>query len=217
MLRGIVFDMDGVVIDSHPAHKRAWRRFLQTIGQNVTDEDLNFVLDGRKRDEILRHFLGELSPAQISEYGALKDRILLQLNNGLRPLPGVRQFLNSASRAGIRIGLATSGGSQRTWGTLEELGLNQYFETVVTGDQVDSGKPDPAIYRLAAERLNERPNCLLAVEDAVCGVESARAAGMRCLGVASPDRAEALRAAGAYAIISDFRCLSLTKLRESFD
>ena len=216
LLRGIVFDMDGVVIDSHPAHRRAWQKFLHAVGRDVTDTELDFVLDGRKRDEILCYFLGELKPAQIAQYGALKDEMLQQLGEDLRPLPGIIEFLNSLSPAGIRIALATSAGRRRTCGTLEELGLARYFDAIVTGDEVGKGKPDPAIYRLVAERLNETPESLLVVEDAVSGVKSARAAGMRCLGVASPQRAEALRDAGADPIISDFRSLSLARLRASF-
>jgi beta-phosphoglucomutase len=217
LLRGIVFDMDGVVIDSHPAHRRAWQKFLHAVGRDVTETELDFVLDGRKRDEILCYFLGELKPAQIAQYGALKDEMLQQLGEDLRPLPGIIEFLNSLSPAGIRIALATSAGRRRTCGTLEELGLARYFDAIVTGDEVGKGKPDPAIYRLVAERLNETPESLLVVEDAVSGVKSARAAGMRCLGVASPQRAEALRDAGADPVISDFRSLSLARLRASFD
>jgi beta-phosphoglucomutase len=217
VLRGIVFDMDGVVIDSHPAHRRAWQHFLQSVGTAVTETELDFVLDGRKREEILRHFLGGLTPAQVSEYGALKDEMLQQLSEDLRPLPGVVEFMNALSGAGIRMALATSAGRQRTRGTLEELGLAGYFEAVVTGDDVGVGKPDPAIYRLAAERLEEPPESLLAVEDAVSGVKSARAAGMRCLGIACDKRVEALRTAGAEPVISDFRSFSLERLRASFD
>ncbi len=217
LLRGIVFDMDGVVIDSHPAHRRAWQNFLRALGREVTDTELDFVLDGRKREEILCHFLGELKPSQITQFGALKDEMLQQLSECLRPLPGIVEFLNSLSCAGIRIALATSAGRQRTCGTLEELGLTRYFETIVTGDEVGKGKPDPAIYHLVAERLHEIPETLLVVEDAVSGVKSARAAGMRCLGVASPHRAQALRQAGADPIISDFRSLSLARLKAALD
>jgi beta-phosphoglucomutase len=217
VLRGIVFDMDGVVIDSHPAHRRAWQKFLHSVGRDVTDMELDFVLDGRKRDEILCYFLGELKPAQIAHYGALKDEMLQQLGEDLRPLPGIIEFLNSLAHVGIRIALATSAGRRRTCGTLEGLGLAHYFEAIVTGDEVGRGKPDPAIYRLVAERLAETPESLLVVEDAVSGVKSARAAGMRCLGVASPQRAEALRDAGADPIITDFWSLSLARLRASFD
>jgi beta-phosphoglucomutase len=217
VLRGIVFDMDGVVIDSHPAHRRAWQKFLGAVGREVTEAELDFVLDGRKREEILRYFLGELEPSTIAHYGALKDEMLQQLGEGLRTLPGIMEFLNSLSHAGMRMALATSAGRRRTRGTLEELGLTHYFEAIVTGDDVGKGKPDPAIYRLAAERLAETPESLLVVEDAVSGVKSARAAGMRCLGVASDQRADALRDAGADPVISDFRLLSLSRLKATFD
>ena len=118
---------------------------------------------------------------------------------------------------GSRIALATSAGRQRTHGTLEELGLARYFDAIVTGDEVANGKPDPAIYRLVAERLNETPKSLLVVENAVSGVKSARAAGMRCLAIAPPERAEALRDVGADPIISDFQSLSLAQLEATFD
>ena len=157
------------------------------------------------------------SPLKIAQYGALKDEMLQQLGEGLRPLPGIMEFLNSLSHAGMRMALATSAGRRRTSGTLDELGLTHYFEAVVTGDDVGKGKPDPAIYRLAAERLAETPESLLVVEDAVSGVKSARAAGMRCLGVASDQRAEALRDAGADPVIADFRSLSLSRLKATFD
>lgn len=216
MLRGIVFDMDGVVIDSHPVHRRAWKTFLHTAGREVTDAELDFILDGRKRDEILCYFLGELTPLQIADYGASKDEMLRQLAEDMRPLRGVVEFLDSISRVGIRIALATSAGHRRAHGTLKELGLARYFDAIVTGDEVACGKPDPEIYRLVAERLQETPENLLAVEDAVSGVKSARAAGMRCLGIASAERAQALRAAGADPVISDFQSFSLAQLEASF-
>jgi beta-phosphoglucomutase len=213
MIRGIVFDMDGVVIDSHPVHRQAWKKFLEATGREVDDADLEFILDGRKRDEILRYFLGELTPQQITEYGALKDDMLQQLRKKLRPLPGIEKFLSGLSASGVRIALATSAGRRRACGTLDELGLAGYFETIVTGDEVVYGKPDPAIYRLVAERLDESPEYLVAIEDAVSGVKSARAAGMRCVGVASADRAEGLRAAGASPVIPDFQGFSLEELK----
>ena len=106
--------MDGVVIDSHPAHRRAWQKFLGTVGREVTEAELDFVLDGRKREEILRYFLGELEPSKIAQYGTLKDEMLQQLGEGLRPLPGIMEFLNSLSHAGMRMALATSAGRTRS-------------------------------------------------------------------------------------------------------
>ena len=215
MIRGIVFDMDGVIIDSHPIHRRAWKTFLQTVGRQVTDDELDFILDGHKREDILRYFLGELTPQQIAEHGAHKDEMLRLLAEDMQPLPGVVKFLDSLCQVGIRIGLATSAGTRRAHGTLKDLGLSHYFDAIVTGDEVAAGKPDPAVYLLVAQRLNQAPKNLLAVEDAVSGVKAARAAGMRCLGIASAERAEPLRAAGADPVVPDFQSLSLEQLQLS--
>lgn len=216
MLRGIVFDMDGVVIDSHPAHRAAWKTFLADVGRPTSDPELDIILDGGKREEILRHFLGELDPAQIVEYGKRKDEILRNHGRKLEPMQGVVEFLDCLLNSGIRMGLATSASRRRACGTLEELGLMHYFETIVTGDEVTAGKPDPTIYRLAAALMQEAPAHLLAVEDAVSGVKAAHGAGMRCLGIAHNGRAEALHSAGANLVVDDFRSLSLPQLEACF-
>jgi beta-phosphoglucomutase len=204
--------MDGVIVDSHPVHRRAWKQFLDTVGQPATDSEIDFILDGRKREEILKHFLGALSPEEIREYGNRKDQILRQLGTRVEPINGIIEFLAELSRAGIKIGLATSAGRGRTDATLFELGLQEYFEVIVTGDDVLIGKPDPSIYRLAAARLNENPARLLAFEDAISGVQAALAAGFRCAAVASGLPVERLREAGAEFVISDFNFLNVADL-----
>jgi len=208
--------MDGVIIDSHPSHRIAWRQFLHKLGKDVDDRTLDFVLDGRTRKEILLHFLGPLTDEQLEEYGSRKDELLRNLGDKVQTIPGVVEFLDHLSRAGVRMALATSASKRRVCGTLQELGIAHYFETMVTGDEVLAGKPDPAIYRLAAVRMQEVPDRLLAVEDAVSGVKAARAAGMRCLGVAHNGRADLLRLAGANPIIQDFRSLSFAQLEACF-
>lgn len=215
-LRGVVFDMDGVVIDSHPAHRAAWKIFLEGVGRPTSDAELDIILDGGKREEILRHFLGELDPQQIAEYGHRKDELLRNHGSKLEPMPGVVEFLDHLLNSGVRVALATSASRKRACGTLEELGIHQYFETVITGDDVTAGKPDPAIYCLAAARMHEEPSRLLAMEDAVSGVRAARAAGMQCVGIAHNGRAAALRQAGANPVIEDFRSLSFVNLEFSF-
>lgn len=217
MLRGVVFDMDGVVIDSHPAHRAAWKAFLETLGKTVGSSELDVILDGGKREEILRHFLGELSSDQVLEYGKRKDEILRMHTTKLEPMAGVVDFLDQLFNSGIRVALATSGAKHRTLYTLNELRIAHYFETVVTGDDVSAGKPDPAIYRLAAERMQEHPENLMAIEDAVSGVKAARSAGLRCAAIAHNGRADLLRRAGAHPITEDFRSLSLSQLETCFD
>jgi len=216
MLRGIVFDMDGVIIDSHPAHRLAWKGFLDSVGRETREEELDFILEGCKRAEILRHFLGELAPEQITEYGNRKDKLLQEHVDAIQPMPGVVELLSHLSQAGIPRAVATSASRRRAYGTLEELGLVSYFQAIVTGDDVAEGKPDPAIYRIAVQRLQQSPEHLLAVEDAASGVKSARGAGMRCLGIAPARRVPLLREAGADLVIPDFRSLSFCELEAYF-
>lgn len=215
-IRGVVFDMDGVVIDSHPSHRRAWKQFLQSVGRDATETELDVILDGHKREDILHYFFGDLSPEKITEYGTRKDQMLRELDEELRPTAGVVEFLGSLRQAGVRIGLATSASHKRTHATIAELGFTHYFDAIVTGNDVALGKPDPSVYRLAAERLREAPRNLIAVEDAVAGVQAATTAGIRCIGFAFGARAEVLRSAGADPVVSHFQQLSLTALQEYF-
>jgi HAD superfamily hydrolase (TIGR01509 family) len=216
MLKGIIFDLDGVVVDSHAAHLQAWREFFHGMGREVPDGELAFVLEGRKREEILQHFLGELNPDQVRDYGARKDALFRGHARELKPLEGVMEFLDAARDAGLEVGLASSASRVRVDRTLKELGLESRFRTTVSGDDVKAGKPDPAIFRMAAEGLGLRSGEALVCEDAVCGVEAAKAAGMKCLAIAANGSAEALKAAGADRVVPDFRFARLEDLRGLF-
>src|ERR1700722_13758834 len=107
-LQAVIFDMDGVIVDSHPAHRKAWRKFLRTLGREVSDPELNFILDGRKRADILRHFLGELSEAEIADYGRRKDEFFQNSSFEVKPLPGLIEFLHQLNGARIATAIATS-------------------------------------------------------------------------------------------------------------
>lgn len=216
LLLGVIFDMDGVIVNSHPAHRRAWRQFLQTLGRNVADRELDFILDGRKRRDILSHFLGPVSEAKLVEYGKRKDEFFQQSAAEVKPIPGITEFLIDLNENGIVAAVATSASEARTRSTLERLQLRNYFSVILTGNDVENGKPDPAIYRLACRRLNVLPECVLAIEDAVSGIQAARGAGLKCLGVASDRNAEKLRGAGAIRVIRSFAGLSLKELKGMF-
>jgi beta-phosphoglucomutase len=212
MLRAVIFDMDGVIVDSHPAHREAWRMFLRTLGRSASDAELDFVLDGRKRDEILCHFLGELSKDAMRDYGKRKDEYFRKASLQVKTVPGVLEFMRTLRNAGIATAVATSASESRTRHTLEHLRVADKISVIVTGDDVALGKPDPSIYRLACERLNIAPGHALAVEDAVSGIQAARGAGVNCIGVASHQSSDKLRAAGAAYVIRNFFKLSLPRL-----
>jgi beta-phosphoglucomutase len=213
MLSAVIFDMDGVIIDSHPAHRAAWRTFLREIGRKVTETELDFVLDGRKRSEILRHFLGELSEDEIREYGDRKDEFFKKAALNVEVIPGVLELIASLHDGGIPTAVATSASESRCRHVLEQVHLADKFSVIVTGNEVSQGKPDPAIYHLACQRLRVAPSHGLAVEDAISGIRAARSAGLTCIGVAGHQSPELLREAGACHVIQDFLGLSLSELR----
>lgn len=212
MLEAVIFDMDGVIVDSHPAHREAWRLFLRSLGRVVSEPELDFVLDGRKRGEILCHFLGKLSEDKMEEYGKRKDECFRKVSLQVKPVPGVLEFMRILRNAGIATAVATSASESRTRHTLERLRLINKISVIVTGDDVAFGKPDPSIYDLACARLNVTPRRALAVEDAVSGIQAARGADLNCIGVASHQSPDKLRAAGAAYVVRDFFNLSLTRL-----
>ena len=214
MLSGVVFDMDGVLIDSHAAHKTAWRTLLGELGREVSEGDLAFVLDGRRRDDILRHFLGEISEREILEYGKRKDEQFFRLVGLVTVKEGLFQFLDELERHEIAKAVATSATSFRADEMLKRFKLTSRFAATVTGSDVARGKPDPAIFRLAGIRLKLDPATLMVVEDAASGVKAAKAAGMKCLGIAIGDRVEMLLNAGADAVVPDFSGMTVARLHE---
>jgi HAD superfamily hydrolase (TIGR01509 family) len=216
LFKGVVFDFDGVVVDSHPAHLRAWRKFLGSVGKTVTEEQLQIVLDGRTRNDILRHFLGELCEDDLAGYGQRKDQIFRDEVANLQTIEGLLSFLQDLKIARLILGVASSGSRSRVEFLLRQLDLTKYFQTVVTGDEVAKGKPDPALFLRAAQESGVDAFDLIAFEDAVSGVKAARSAGMKCIGVGRLDRVSLLLNAGANHVVPDFRSLSYSKLRELF-
>ncbi len=213
MLKGVIFDMDGVLIDSHPVHKKAWRRFLLGLGKGVSEAELDFVLDGRKRDEILRYFLGDLTEEQVRLYGHQKDLLFREEALAINLSEGLQELLQQLQHAGIRMAVASSGSKGRVHFILEHLDLKGFFTAVITGDEVALGKPDPTLFRTAAQWLATLPEDTLVVEDAVSGVKAAKTAGMKCLGIAEGRRVELLQLAGADRVLPNFVGLTVAELK----
>jgi len=217
ILKGVVFDLDGVIVDSHALHRQAWRAFLAYVGKEVSEADLNFIFEGRKRREIIIHFLGELSDFDIQLYGNKKDEFFRQESADLKPIGGSIEFITNVRQAGLSMAVATSASRQRAQWTLEQLELAECFGVMVSGDDVALGKPNPATYRIAAQRLSLPPKCLLAVEDSVSGVRSAVAAGLRCVAIAPTKNAGPLVEAGAKRVVPSLMNLSVQDLEEMFN
>jgi HAD superfamily hydrolase (TIGR01509 family) len=213
-VHAVVFDMDGVLIDSHPAHRAAWREFLRVMGRDASEAELAFILEGRTRSEILRHFFGELGNEDLQEFGKRKDEIFRGMERQIGPVFGVLDFVEELDRRGIPMAVATSASEIRTFSTIERLGLGGCFEAVITASDVSAGKPNPMVYRLACERIGVPPQEALAFDDASAGIEAARSAGMRCIGVASNGYSANLVMAGAERVIPDFAGLEFDSIAQ---
>jgi len=195
---------------------RAWQKFLDSVGRTASEEQLRFVLDGRKRDDILRHFMGELDADQIVEYGRRKEQFFRDEAAHVRTIDGLRGFLEDLEFEQLALAIASSGSRSRIHFLLDMLGLKKLFRVVLTGDEVEQGKPHPAVFLRAAQQLGVDPCELMAFEDAVSGVRAARSAGMMCVGIAKPERASILVDAGANYVVPDFQSLSYSKLQQIF-
>jgi beta-phosphoglucomutase len=216
MLAGVIFDFDGVIVDSHPAHIQSWKAFLQSKGKAVSEADLAFVREGAKREEILRHFLGELAPEQAASYGAEKDKLFQQRTSELNLVQGFAEFLLQLDAAALPSAVATSGSRRRVEQTLQAFNIRHRFRAVVTADDVGRGKPDPALFLLAAQALQVDAGRILVFEDAVAGVVAAKSAGMKCIGIAANGRASMLKQAGADLVMVDFSHADLNDIGHLF-
>jgi beta-phosphoglucomutase len=212
----LIFDMDGVLFDSHPVHRIAWRELLRGAGKEVSEAELDFLLDGASRDEILRHFLGALSSEKIALYARQKDAIFQREEDRVQTVAGLEEFLDLVEAAAIPMAVASSGSKVRAERMLDKHGLRGRFAVVLTSDDVGVGKESPAIFLRAAEELQAKPCEVVVLEDAVRAVEVVKKVGMKCIGIAAGTRGSALRKAGADLVLPDFTKLELPDVIELF-
>lgn len=179
----LIFDLDGVVVDSMPLHTLAWQRYLEQLG--VARKDVAVQMHGRRNDEIVREFLGpNIHRDVVFEHGAAKERLFRemmgsQLASAL--VPGVAEFLERTR--GLPVALATNAEPANVSFVLDGAGLRQYFPVIVDGSQVKQAKPSPEVYLTAAARLAIAPANCIVFEDSPVGIAAARAAGMRVAGI----------------------------------
>lgn len=179
-MKAIVFDLDGVVADSHRVHEIAWTALLQEAAREPTETENRFIHEGRKRSEIISRFFPQSSAEEKEALGLRKDELYYANIAHLRPCPGVIEWLRKLSELEFPLALATCAGRSRTLHTLRQFGLETIFPVIVTGSDVPLGKPDPAIFLKAADLLGQAPEECLVIEDSVSGVAAAKAAGMPC-------------------------------------
>jgi HAD superfamily hydrolase (TIGR01509 family) len=204
MIKGILFDMDGVLVDSEPYICKAAIMMFEELGVKVSPEDFHpFVGMGENR------YIGGVAEnhgvkVDIRRVKARTYEIYENIVKGqLSALPGAHSFIAGCRRRGFRLALATSADKVKMQVNLREIGLPpETFDSIVTGLDVVNKKPFPDIYVKAAHMIGLQPEECLVVEDAASGIKAGKAAGCKCLGVTSSFDAQVL--AGA-----DWICSSL--------
>lgn len=188
----VIFDMDGVMVQTAPQHFAAWRQVFAEMGREFSKEEFRATF-GRRNQEILRHILGDgISEVQVEVLGRKKEEHYRALVRGeVEAAPGFIPLLEALRDNEFKIAVGTSAPRQNVELILDVLSVRERLDAVVTAEDVDRGKPDPETFLLAAQRCNIEPKGCVVFEDSVAGIEAARAAGMRCIGVGRPDIAQA--------------------------
>ncbi|MBI3219192.1 MAG: beta-phosphoglucomutase [Bacteroidetes bacterium] len=211
MIKAVIFDLDGVIVDTAHYHFIAWQRLAHELGITFTEKE-NERLKGVSRMhslEIILEIGGVTLPeAKKEELATKKNSWFVEYIEAIRPeeiFKGVKEMLQALRAQGFKVALASSSKNAET--VLRLLQIKNLFDTVVDGTMVKNSKPDPEIFLLAASKLGVSPDVCVVFEDAEAGVEAALAAGMKCVGVGSANQL-----GKAHAIVKSTADFSISKL-----
>jgi beta-phosphoglucomutase len=192
MIQAVIFDLDGVIVDTAHYHYIAWKRLASEFGITLTPQH-NELLKGVSRMRSLEIILSlgniQLSESEKEDLADKKNNWFVEYIESIRPeeiFSGVKEMLMECRNRKLKVALASS--SKNAPRVIELLGVANLFDTMVDGTMITHTKPDPEIFLLAAKRLGISPDKCIVFEDAEAGVEAALAAGMKCVGVGSPEQ-----------------------------
>ncbi|MFN8610324.1 MAG: HAD family phosphatase [Vulcanimicrobiota bacterium] len=191
----VIFDMDGVLVDSSEAHFQAWHRLGMQEGKPFTRELFQITFGMHNQQIVPLWMEQEVNQTELERLADCKETTYRQLVPSLmRPIPGVLGLLEALHREGVTMAVGSSGPLPNIQLVLNQLGIAHYFSALSTGEDVRHGKPDPEVFLVAARRLGRQPHRCVVLEDAPQGVEAARRGGMAVLGITSSRAEEELLA-----------------------
>jgi HAD superfamily hydrolase (TIGR01509 family) len=208
-VRALVFDMDGTLVDSMPAHARSWEVFCRTHSVDMPVDEILRRTTGRTGVECIRELFGPaVDDATAWRLIGEKEAIYREaFAREFRPVPGVREAVAAAHAAGLQVAIATAGDKHNIAFTLQHLKLDRDVDAIVGGDQGLPGKPEPALFLEAARLLGRAPQECLVFEDAPFGIEAARRAGMLAVAMCTTHSAAELAGGHVIAQVEDYRPL----------
>lgn len=207
----VIFDMDGVIVDTNPYHKISLKQFCEKYGYRLNEEDLISKIYGRTNNEWIQNIFGPLPKERILELGEEKEAMFRALyKDVIKPLSGLDNFLKELEDRSIPKAIGTSAPRSNVDFVLEHTHLRKYFTTILDQSDVEHGKPNPEIYLKVAHRLGFSPQQCIVFEDSLSGVESAQRAGAKVVGVTTTHTQQEL--AHTDLVISDFTGLEPLEL-----
>ena len=186
----VIWDVDGVLVDSYDAHFRSWKKIAEDRGASYTEDDFLSGFGKTSREHLKENFGANMTDAQIAEVDAEKEAAYRDsVTEDFPAMPGARELISELKGADFKIALASSGPAANLMLAVRLMKLQPFLSTVVSGADVTKGKPDPEIFLKAAKNCGVAPAHCVVIEDSRFGVEAAKAAGMGCLGLLSTGHA----------------------------
>jgi beta-phosphoglucomutase-like phosphatase (HAD superfamily) len=219
MLQALIFDMDGTMIDSMPSHQESWAVFARRQNLDVDIADLMRRTTGRTGVECMRDLFGQPdmaldeAMAHVHEKEAAYREIFAPI---FAEVAGFKDFFALAHARGLKLGVGTAGDRHNQAFAYANLQMSIAPLTTVGGDEGLAGKPDPAIFLEVARRMGVEPARCIVFEDAPLGIEAARRAGMRAVGIASSHSPEELAGPHVLAVVPDYRALIASEFLETY-
>ncbi len=214
---GLIFDMDGVIVNNHAFHFKSWQAFAEKYGFVLNEADYKKNINGTVMKSAINYLFGEaLDYKKAKMLADEKESVYRKLYAPyLKPLDGLIPFLEAAKEKDVKIAVGTSAPPENVTFTLDGLNIRKYFDEIVDATMVHLGKPNPEVYLKCAEKIEKNPNNCIVFEDAISGVQAGLAAGCKVVGVATTHSAGEL--AETHLTIKDFESFDLIKANELFN
>lgn len=185
-IKGVIFDMDGVVVDNHEYHFKAWMDFSKRHGFELNEKIYRDEFNGKTNADLFKKIFGEIEASEVRKYTAEKEGMYQEIYAPhMKAMKGLVEFLEELSELKIKIALGTSAPTNNVDFVLDRLKLRKYFPVIVDGTMVSKGKPDPEVYKLCAMKLGFDPKHCVVFEDSLAGLESGQRAGCEIVAVAT--------------------------------
>lgn len=212
MAFAVLFDMDGVIVDSNPYHKLAFQAFLKKYNRSLTDDELKTHVYGRTNQEGMPYiFQRALATTELTELADEKEALFRELYRAdIRPVAGLVPFLQKLKGQRVPMAVGTSAPAANLDFVLNSLGIRSYFDALLDSASVSRGKPDPEIYLKAAAELRIPPSQCIVIEDSLAGVQAGLNAGAKVIGITTTHTTEEL--ANTHRVIQNFEDLTVNQL-----